>query len=97
MIMLSRINKDFLKLVLSGRKKLLKLSEVKRVHVPFYDELSVAHMMKDMANDAMFMMYLPDKLPKGRNCDRTYFFDILNTVHEQFLKALIEHASLQRN
>ena len=87
------MNKDFLKLVLSGRKKMLKLSEVKRVHVPNYDELSVTAMMRDMANDPVFMLYIPDKLPKGRNCDRVYFFDILNTVHEDFLQALIKHAS----
>ena len=84
-------------MVLSGRKKLLKLSEVKRVHVPNYDELSVSHMMRDMADDALFMLYVPDKLPKGRNCDRVYFFDVLNTVHEHFLQQLIQHASLQRN
>ena len=35
------MNKDFLKEVLKGNKKLLNLNDVKRVHVPKYDELSV--------------------------------------------------------
>ena len=43
------------------------------------------------------MRYFPNKLPKGRLPDREYFFNILMTVHGQFLIALIEHASKQRN
>ena len=35
------VNKDFLKEVFIEEKSLLKLSEVKRVNVPLYDELSV--------------------------------------------------------
>jgi hypothetical protein len=37
----SAVNKDFLKDVLSGKKQLLKKSEVNQVKVPHYDELSV--------------------------------------------------------
>ena len=35
------MNKDFLKEVLSEKKKLLELNSVKRINVPKYDELSV--------------------------------------------------------
>ena len=35
------MNKDFLKEVLTGEKRLLALNEVKYVNVPLYDELSV--------------------------------------------------------
>ena len=35
------LNKDFIKQVIAEQKKLLPLSEVKFVHVPKYDELSV--------------------------------------------------------
>jgi hypothetical protein len=79
--------------VLSGEKALLKLSEVSRVCVPMYDELSVTHMWNDMRGDEVFMRYFPDKLPKGRLPDREYFMNILMTVHRDFLVALIEHAS----
>jgi hypothetical protein len=92
-----RLNKDFLKQVLSGEKALLNLGDVRRVCVPMYDELSVTHMWKDMQGDEAFMRYFPDKLPKGRLPDREYFFNILMTVHGSFLIALIEHASKQRN
>lgn len=62
-----------------------------------YDELSVTHMWKDMRDDVVFMRYFPDKLPKGRQPDRDYFFNILMTVHGNFLTQVIEHASKQRN
>ena len=42
------MNKDFLKQVLSGQKKLMGLNEVKRVNVPMYDELSVVNLWPDM-------------------------------------------------
>ena len=35
------LNKDFIKLVLVEKKKLLSMSEVKHVHIPKYEELSV--------------------------------------------------------
>jgi hypothetical protein len=35
------VNKDFLKQILREEKKLLKMSEVKMVCMPKYDELSV--------------------------------------------------------
>ena len=40
----SSINKDFLSLVLQDKKKLLKLSDVRNVEVPLYDELSVVNL-----------------------------------------------------
>ena len=35
------MNKDFLKQIFANEKKLMKLSELKTVNVPKYDELSV--------------------------------------------------------
>ena len=58
-----RINKDFLKEVLTGSKKLLKLNEVNRVNVPKYDELSVLSFWPQMKEDEEFMKYFPTKFP----------------------------------
>ena len=91
------MNKDFLKQVFLGKKKLLGLNEVKRVNVPTYDELSVVNLWPDMRNDEMFMLFFPDRFPKGRLPDRSYFFDIMNTVMEEYTQALIRRAAEQRN
>ena len=74
------MNKDFLREVLSGTKALLQVNEVKYVNVPMYDELSVVTLWPQMRSDAEFMKYFPSKMPKNRVPDRTYFFNILNTL-----------------
>jgi hypothetical protein len=92
-----KINKDFLKTVFLNEKKLLKLSDVKFVQVPMYDELSVVTLWPLMQQDAEFMQYFPDKMPKGRMPDRDFFFNVLNTLQNPYCQALIKHAGEQRN
>ena len=70
-------NKDWLRDIFADRKKLLPLAEVKLVNVPAYDELSVKQLWPQLSGEIGFMAYMPDKLPKGRLPDRTYFFNVL--------------------
>ena len=77
---MSKINKDFLKEVFLNQKKLLKLSDVKFVQVPLYDELSVVKLYPLMQQDVEFMKHFPDKMPKGKMPDRDFFFNVLNTL-----------------
>ena len=74
------INKDFLKLVLTEKKKLLLLSEVKHVNVPHYEELSVKKLWPMLQSDETFMHYMPDPTAAERLPERTYFFNVANTV-----------------
>ena len=76
------INKDFLKQILCEEKKLLTLKEVQNICVPKYDELSVTNLYPDLSQRQDFMKYFPDSMPKGRQPDRTYFFNVLNTIDE---------------
>ena len=80
------LNKDFLKDVFVNKKRLFKLSEVKRICVPLYDELSVIKLWPMMKNDEDFKMFFPTKMPKGRRPDRDYFFNILNTLQGEYLE-----------
>ena len=73
------INRDFLKQVLNEEKTLLHMDAVKRIHVPLFDELSVARLYPMMSTDKAFMKHFPDRMPKGRLPDRTFFFNLLNT------------------
>jgi hypothetical protein len=43
------------------------------------------------------MKFFPDHLPKGRNPDRSYFFNVLNTIEEDYCQKLIVHANKQRH
>ena len=83
------LNKDFIKLVLVEKKKLLSLSEGKHVHIPKYDELSVKKMWPLMTKVENFMIYMPDSNPDGRLPERTYFWNILNTVNSDYVSKLV--------
>jgi hypothetical protein len=93
----STINKDFLKQVLNDEKDFLELSQVKFVTVPVYDELAVGKLWPLMNGNGEFMRYFPDKFSKGRLPDRGYFFNVMNTVEQEYLQGLIKHANEMRN
>ena len=52
------VNRDFVRAVLKGEKKLLKISERRSVNVPKYDELGVRHIFPKFKHDAEVMLYL---------------------------------------
>ena len=86
------MNRDFIKAVLGGRKKLMPLKDVKKVTVPKYEELSVEKIFVLVNRDGEVMAYFPDSLPKNRQIARDYFWNIVNTVHELWVQRLINHA-----
>ena len=73
------------------------MSSIKMVNVPEFDELSVVNLWPHKQNDPTFMKYFPDKLPKGRKPSRDYFFNVFNTLEEQYLQSLIKHAMEERH
>ena len=92
----SLVTKDFLKEVLTGKKQLLKKAHVKQVEVPHYDELSVRRLWPEMKKDAEFLSFFPTKFPKDKGPPRDYFFNVLNTVHPEYLSRLMAHANEAR-
>ena len=40
--------------------------------------------------------YFPDKFPKGSQCDKSYFFNVWNSMHPEQVSKVIEHANSQR-
>ena len=83
---MSTVNRDFVRAVLQGEKKLLKNSEKRSVNVPKYDELSVKNIFPKFKRDPKVMQYLQDEYPANRYPDRDYFFTVLNTVHPDHVK-----------
>ena len=80
------VNKDFLKDVLAGKKQLLRKSAVQQIQVPHYDEVSVKNLYPQFKKDPTMMSFFPDKYPKDKGPPREYFFNILNTIHPEYLK-----------
>jgi hypothetical protein len=91
------INKDFLRDVLAGRKALMKMEEVKFCNVPLYDELSLKSIAPQMNEDPLFVSFFPSNLPKGRAHDRSYFWNVLNTLHPEYVSAIVKFAEEPRH
>ena len=90
-------NKDFLRDVLAGKKQLLALKGVKWCKAPDYDELGVTHIYPLMKDNPRFLEFMPTKLPKGRFPCREYFWNVMNTLNEEYTKSLFSHAMNERN
>ena len=80
----------------TGEKDLKKKNEVKYIHVPAYDELSVKNLWQDLKDDPTFKVYFQDEYPDGRYPARDYFFNILNTVYPEYMKQIMDHANNER-
>ena len=83
--------------MLSEKKQLLKKTEVKPIHVPHYDELSVKNLYPQFKGDKDLMQFFPDTFPKDKGPPREYFMNVLNTVHPEYLQNLMRHANEQRH
>ena len=54
--------------------------------MPKYEELSVKALYPQFTKDVRFISYFPDKYPKGKGPPRDYFFNVLNTLHPDYLQ-----------
>ena len=75
----------------------MKTSDVITIQVPLYQELNVADVREMFKDHKELQMHLPDRIAKGRQLDRTWFFTILNTLEPEKLGQIIQHAQKQRN
>ena len=67
------------------------------IEVPNYEELSSKHLWPTLQDDEQFLRYFPTTLPEGKYPCRSYFFTILNTLHPNYVKEILEHAVRKRH
>ena len=84
--------KDYAKEIFAETKVLIKKKDVQYVDVPKYDELSVKGLYNRFLELPGMAKYFPSSYPKGRQCDRDYMFNIANTLQQDVVQELIEHA-----
>ena len=75
----------------------MKMSDIIAINVPLYQELNIADMLEVFKDHEELKRHLPNRLAKGRQIDRTYFFTVLNTLEPDKLSQIIAHAQEQRN
>ena len=78
------ITSAWLKQVLKGEKRLLKARDVHKCNPPRYDEVSVTALYEYCMKLPDMAQYFPDAYPKGRGCNREYFFSVLATVQPDY-------------
>ena len=61
-----------------------------------FDELTVKSLYDDFMSLDGVKDYFPDKFPKGRVVDRTFMFNVVNTLHPAVVKEIVDHAITQR-
>ena len=87
----------FIRAILQNKKKVLKTTELIKINIPRYEELSVRNLYDDVMKDPDVSQYLPDleqnssKLP-----EREFFFNVLGTVKTEYLNHIIEEAEKKR-
>jgi hypothetical protein len=87
------VNKDFLRQILTEEKELMEVDSVKKVNMPKFDELSVKNFWPRIQGNQRVMRFFPDKLPKGRQPDHEYFWNVYNTLEEPYVRQLLTHAN----
>ena len=87
----------FMRDQLSETKMCLKQNEVNHMEVPHYQEISVKNMYEDALKDELLMKYLPSKEQlSGRLPERDFFFGVLCTLRNQYMKDIVAEAHKAR-
>jgi len=87
----------FMRDLISETKQCLKQNEVNHMEVPHYQEISVKNMYEDALKDELLVKYLPSKEQlSGRLPERDFFFGLLCTLRNQYMKDIIAEAQKAR-
>ena len=87
------VTKGFLRSILREEKFLIHRDNFKASKITQFDKLSVKQLYSRIQADPELLKYLTDSYPKGRQCDRTYMFNVWNTIRPEQVKALRELAN----
>ena len=83
--------------ILSEAKKCLKQNEINHMEVPCYQEISVKNLYEDAMKDELLSKYLPSKEQlSGRLPEREFFFGLMCTLRNQYMKDIITEAHRAR-
>ena len=67
------------------------------MEVPCYQEISVKNLYADAMSDELHVKYLPSKKQlSGRLPERAFFFGLLCTLRNQYMKDIISEAQKAR-
>ena len=71
----------------------MKRSKLKTCSPPAYDEIGVKKLYEKIIKQDGMSDYFPETYPKGAQCDRTYMYNIWNTLYPEDVEQVINHAN----
>ena len=87
----------FMRDILSEKKSHLKNNEINQMKVPLFQEISVKNLYPDAMKDPLLSKHLPDPDQlSGKLPERDFFFGILCTLRNQYMKDVIADANKKR-
>ena len=88
---------SFMRDIISETKMFLRQNEINRMEVPCYQEISVKNLYTDAMGDELLVKYLPSKEQlSGRLPERDFFFGLMCTLRNQYMKDIIGDAHKAR-
>ena len=76
---------DYLRCVLNGRKSCFANSQVRKVKVPRYKQLTLEKVLQHCISNSRILQYLPNLPENGEPpCDRDFLFTIVNTIEPDY-------------
>ena len=63
---MGQLTKEWIRMILSGEKRLMSLNDIKSVSVGHFSEVSVKGLYEEYSLRPEIKIYLPNELPKGR-------------------------------
>ena len=88
----------FIQAVLNNKKKVFLNQQVRRLHVPKWDEISIARILPMARMVPTFDEYFPDEwLSKPDKINRFFFWDVLASLDPDFVHSLLNDLQTQRN
>ena len=63
---MGQLTKEWIRMILSGEKRLMSLNDIKSVSVGHFPEVSVKGLYEEYSLRPEIKIYLPNELPKGR-------------------------------
>ena len=73
------------------------MSAVKFCNPPAYDEIGVKALYEWVIKEPHMADYFPDKFPKGRQCDKSYMYNIWNTIQPEQVEAVLAQSNQVRH
>ena len=79
----------WLKQILRGEKKLLNAKDARHCNPSKFAEISVKNLYEKCLQLEGMADYFPNHYPKGRSCDRSYFFTVLASLYPDYVEKLL--------